>query len=228
MSAQVDFFERLLLLPLFQGIGRGEFFEIAERIRIGFQKVAAGDVLVHQDSLCDRLLFILRGELCARHLSGNKHFVLSEWMDMPMVVQPEHLFGLRTRFTHSFHAVTDLQVLKIDKAAVRDILFYYPTFRINYLNMVSSQVQQTTRNLWKQWPVDLEARFVYFLMQRCSRPAGRKELKIKMSRLAEELLSTRLRVSDMLNALEERKLIVLHRERIEIPSFETLLMGGKR
>lgn len=228
MPAQVDFFERLLLLPLFQGIGRGEFFEIAERIRIGFQKVAAGGVLVHQDSQCDRLYFILKGELCARHLSVNKHFVLSEWMDMPMVVQPEHLFGLCTRFTHTFYAVTDLQVLKIDKAAVRDILFYYPTFRINYLNMVSSRAQQTTKSLWKQWPADLEDRFVYFLMQRCSRPAGRKELKIKMSRLAEEMLSTRLKVSNMLNALEERKLIVLHRERIEIPLFETLLMNSRR
>lgn len=226
MSPQVDFFDRLLLLPLFQGIGRGEFFEIAERIRIGFQKVPAGEVLVRQDDSCAQLHFVLKGELCARHLSGNKHYVLSEWFDMPMVVQPENLFGFRTRFTHTFQAVTALHILKIEKAAVRDILFYYPTFRINYLNMVSTQVQQAGRNAWKRWPSDLESRFVHFLILRCARPAGRKELKIKMSQLSEELLATRLNVSRMLNLLQDRKLIVLHRERIEIPSFERLIMSG--
>ena len=37
-------FERLLLLPLFQGIGRSEFQEITGRIRMGFQKIPRGAV----------------------------------------------------------------------------------------------------------------------------------------------------------------------------------------
>lgn len=224
MIDKTNFFDRLLLLPLFQGIGRNEFFEIAERIRIGFQRIPAGELFIRQDAPCDKLYFVLTGEMQVRHQSDNKNYILSENLNIPMVLQPENLFGLRTRFTHTFQALTNLQVLRIEKAAVRDILFFYPTFRINYLNMVSTQVQYASRNIRKQCPADLENRFVSFLSTRCLRLAGHKELKIKMTQLAEELLATRLCVSRMLNSLEQRQLICLHRERIEIPLFENLIM----
>lgn len=219
-----NFFDRLLLLPLFQGIGRSEFFEISERIRIGFQRIAAGEVFIRQDLTCDRLYFVLDGKMQASYRSDTKNYVLYEHLDQPMVLQAENLFGLRTRFTHTFQATTHLHVLKIEKTAVRDILFHYPTFRINYLNLVSTQAQHFGRTLRKHTPADLETRFVAYLSARCLRPAGHKTLNIKMTRLAEELLATRLRVSHMLNALEDRQLVRLHRGRIEIPRFESLIM----
>ena len=63
----------------------------------------------------------------------------------------------------------------------------------------------------------------YFLYSRSSRPAGRKELIIDMVALAGELTATRLRVSQMLNDLNDRGLIELRRRHILIPSLETLL-----
>ncbi len=223
MQNRNPFFERLLLLPLFQGIGREEFWEIAERIRIGFQKLPGGAVIAGQDSSCEMLQFVLSGEVCVRQTSDDYAYMLSEYFAQPMVVQPEALFGMRTRYTRTFLASTATELLKIEKSAVRDILFYYPTFRINYLNMVSTQMQQATRLLWRSFPEKLHYRFVRFMAVRCLKPAGRKVLKIKMTQLAAELNATRLGVSNMLHDLQERGLLEIHRGHIVINSFERLM-----
>ena len=218
------FFDRLLLLPLFQGIGRGDFQEIAERVRLGFLKRSKGCVLVQQDELCTGLYFVLGGEVCAHRLSDQNDYSINEWLNMPLVLQPECLFGLSTRYTRTFTAASDVQLLRVEKDVVRDVLFYYPTFRINYLNLLSTRAQLSTRLLWRTVSLDLRSRFIQFLSSRCLRPAGRKELNMGMVALADELLTTRLKVSKMLNELEHQEMLELHREKIVVPNLERLLM----
>ena len=77
--------------------------------------------------------------------------------------------------------------------------------------------------VWRALPDSLEGRFLHFLYTRSSRPAGQKELVIDMVALAGELTATRLRVSQMLNELNDRGLIELRRRHILIPSMEALL-----
>lgn len=226
-SIENSIFERLLLLPLFQGIGRSEFMEITGRIRMGFQKIPRGTVIASQDSVCDALYFVLGGEVAAQKTSDDRSYSLVEWFAQPMVIQPDRLFGMRPRYSRTFMATTTLQSLRVEKAAIRDILFYYPTFRINYLNMVSTQVQQARQALWRTLPDDLLARFVYFLQSRSLRPAGRKELRIKMEKLAEELRVPRLKVSRFLNDLSSQNHLELYRGRIVVPTFEQLILFSK-
>ena len=139
------------------------------------------------------------------------------------MVQPENLFGLNTTYTRSFLAETEVEVMEIDKSVVRDILFDYTIFRFNYLNFLSYHLQQVHRSRWRSMPLDLSHRFVRFLADRCCRPAGQKELRIKMTQLAKELDATRLNVSRMLGNLEQQGKIQLYRERIVVPAFQDLL-----
>lgn len=82
--------------------------------------------------------------------------------------------------------------------------------------------------MWKQLPSNLEDRFLYFLLGRATRPAGRKELDIGMVDLANELVTTRLNVSKMLNELKDENLLYLSRGRIEIPEIEKIVMRQQR
>ena len=79
------------------------------------------------------------------------------------------------------------------------------------------------RRLWENYATTIEARFIQFILRRSQRPAGKKELKIKMTRLAEELGETRLSVSFMLRKLEAKGLLESNRQRITIPAFEQLV-----
>ena len=219
------FFDRLLLLPLFQGIGKNDFWEIAEQIKIGFHKKPAGHVMIKQGDLCDKLYFILSGTLRIERPSDDHRFRLSEWNDKPNVIQPECLFGLTTRYTRNYISETEVQYFEIDKAAIREVLFFYPTFRLNYLNMLSGMIQTGTKHIWRSEPADLTERFIKFVTERSLKPAGRKELSIDMPTLAEELLTTRLNISKMLNKLSEESLVQNSRKKIIIPQLEKLIQA---
>lgn len=221
-----DFFSRLLELPLFQGIGKNEFWKIAEKVRFDFKKYPPGTSIVEQGDACTHLIFIINGQVHAVRRSDHYNYTLHEWLPSPMVLQPASLFGLTTRYSRGYHAEEEVQTLRVDKRAVCDVLFSYSTFRYNYLNFLSFQAQQTERRLWAPLLPDLTQRFVAFLTVRSERLAGRKELNIKMEQLAEELDATRLNVSRMLNCLQTQNLILLRRERILLPAFQRLLQAG--
>ncbi len=228
-QSESQIFEKLLSLPLFQGIGRSEFLEIMKRIRPSFQTFRRGRVLTEQDALCTELIFVVSGQVCVQRESDSHSYVLTEWMDQPFVVQPEALFGLRTRYTRKYTLWSNGEVLKIDKASVRDVLFNYPTFRINYLNLLSMHCQQSAHQLARALPESIDVRFVRFLMARSLRPAGRKELRIKMTQLGRELLVSRLTVSRMLHRLADAGLVEMGRGGIAVKSLDRLIqeVGAK-
>lgn len=218
-----NFFPRLLQLPLFQGIGRGDFWEIAELIRIAFHRLEAGKVLVRAGDPCRSLLFVMKGTLCAQRADDRHRYTFHEYLNSPMVVQPECLFGLATQYTRTFTVAEDIQYFEIKKEDVRDVLFNYETFRINYLNLLSRYAQYATHRMWKCPSEDVAGRFNQFILARAMHPAGRKELHIRMEDLAEELLTTRLRVSEHLRQMQSEGLLISQRGRILIPALERLV-----
>lgn len=222
-TPETDPFVRLLSLPLFQGLSKSEYTEMAERVPLSGRRVAAGTVLIRQDDPCRSLLFVLTGRVSVRCHDDRHTYVLSEELHAPQVLQPDCLFGLNTTYTRTFTADTEVEVMEIEKSMVRDTLFDYPIFRFNYLNLLSHHLQQAHRHRWRSREAALSHRFVRFLADRCYRPAGHKELHIKMTQLAGELHATRLNVSRMLSALQAQGLIQLRRERIVITAFQDLL-----
>lgn len=223
MNGEQTFFDRLVELPLFQGIGRKEFMNIVGRNRLSFSKCKNGASLVCEDELCASLVFVLNGNFAMERVSDDRTYRLVEWQSAPAVLQPENLFGLRTRYTATVRAVGDVHLLEIDKRSVAEILSNFEVFRINFFNLVSTQAQQNRRRLWKTRAATPETRFAQFVVDRSTRPAGHKTVHIGMVRLAEELGETRLTVSRMLRRLEERKLLQVGRQRIDIPLLERLV-----
>ena len=197
--------------------------QIAERVHITFRNIAAGDTIVNEGDACELLICSLSGTVCMEERCDDGSYFFREYFTTPIVLQPERLFGLRPRHSATFTAETDTQILVIPKAEVREILFQCVPFHINYLNIVCSKQHLWESKLWHPLPSTLEQRFTHFLLQRSTRPAGKKALTIDMIGLASELLTTRLRVSQMLNALKDLGLIELRRRNITIPSLEQLI-----
>lgn len=221
------FFQRLVNIPLFQGISRDDFINIASKVHFDFKTYKPGETIINADEPCSHLVCVINGTITQELRSDDGSYLFRELIDRPSALQADRLFGLRPRYCADFIAQRDTSVLTIPKHEVRDILFTYVTFHINYLNTVCSAKQQWENRLWKPLPNPLEARFVHFLMTRSSRPAGHKELKIGMVDLASELITTRLNVSKMLNKLKDDNLIYLTRGLIVIPELEKLIQRQK-
>ncbi len=217
------FFHRLVSIPLFQGLCMDDFIEIAERVHFDFRTLSEGDTIIEEGDSCDHMVCSISGTVCKEERCDNGAYLFREFTTTPMVMQPERLFGLRPRHTAAFIAASEVQMLSIPKQEVRDILFECMPVHINYLNLVCTAQHLWESRLWKPLPETLEQRFVHFLLLRATRPAGQKELLIDMIALAGELLTTRLRVSQMLNRLKDLDLLELRRRHIIIPSLEKLI-----
>lgn len=224
MNTELRLYDHLLQFPLFQGMSQNELLQLAGNTRLGFQKVSAGMRIVREGDTCRQLLFLISGQVTAETVSDDHRYRLVEELGAPWLVQPEALFGMTPRYSLTVMAQSEAHLITIDKDEVLRLLDDFLIFRLNLLNLLSTQSQRRSRTPWHRAPATLEERIVRFFITHASYPAGRKEFFILMEQLAAEVADTRLNVSRVLNSMQQRSLLSLHRGRIVIPTLERLFM----
>ncbi|MBR5690279.1 MAG: cyclic nucleotide-binding domain-containing protein, partial [Prevotella sp.] len=98
MNTALNIYERLLLLPLFQGMSKADLNSLAGQTKFGFQRFEAGKTIVSEGEICDRLCFLMNGELSVTAEADDHSYSLTETMTAPDILQPERIFGLTQRF----------------------------------------------------------------------------------------------------------------------------------
>lgn len=215
-------FDTLLQLPLFQGLAVEDFTRILEKVKLHFTKQKTGETLAQEGTPCDKLIFILNGNIAATTTSAQGHYSLTEYFEAPYLIEPQSLFGLYTTYSAKYTATAPINSISINKEAVINDLLKYEIFRLNYLNIVSSQLQLLNRSTWGNTTDNVETRISYFIRTHLKRLQGSKSLKIKMEDLATIVNDTRNGVSKALNSMQDKGLLELHRGEIVIPAAEKL------
>ena len=216
-------FDTLLQLPLFQGLCHEDFTDILEKVKLDFTKHKAGEVIIKKEDKCDKLLFILKGEVSMMTSSDKKQFSLIETLEGPYLIEPQSLFGMNTSYASSYIAKTEVHTVNICKSFVLHQLFKYEIFRLNYMNIISNRAQNLYSKQWEVPTEDLEKSMISFIVSHCEKLTGEKIIKIKMEDLALHLNCTRLSISKALNILQKKGIILLRRKEIVIPDIEPLI-----
>lgn len=202
---------RLLELPLFQGISTTDLSEIAGHTRFGFTKLAAGKTIVSEGEQCDALRFVIDGTFTATVRADDGSYMLTEELEAPRVLQPERLFGMTQRYSRDFTALTQCNMLTISKTQVVLLMEKYEVFRINLLNIITTQTQRQERQPLRKQPTQIREKIMRFVTDRSIYPTGRKTLNVKMEVLARLIGESRQNVSDELHRMEEDGAIELRR-----------------
>lgn len=216
-------YERLLELPLFQGMSRGDLDEAVSLIKFRQLTYQKNKTVVADGDVCDHLFFLLRGTVSLTAASDDKAYSVTEKLSAPDIIQPERVFGLTQRHTVTITTVCECRLISIAKADIMTLSYKYEIFRLNFFNIICTRLQRFTRLSWQTKPQTIRRKIVKFISSRCIRPAGEKILVIKMERLADEISESRLNVSRELNALAAENLITLNRGRICVKALEKLL-----
>lgn len=219
----VKLHERLLELPLFQGMSRNDIKQVVTSTRFKHISYAEGKVIVSEGDICDRLLFLIDGIIDATGRADDNGYSITERLHAPGILQPERIFGLTQRFTRTFMAAGNCRFISLDKIDALALADSYEIFRLNLLNIVCTKSQRLTRYPWRIQPKDIRSKIVRFIEARSLRPAGEKTMTITMERLGLELGESRLNVSRELNAMDNEGAISLRRGRIHIAALERLI-----
>ncbi len=214
--------QSLLQLPLFLGMGRSELADIEKDIPISGAHIKRGAILASENEACTALVLVAKGTVIASTRSDDHSYEIDEMLQAPLLIQPEHIFGIKQRYTATFKANTYCEVIRIDKSMVLKLMELSMTFRLNLMNIIATQSQRNSRRLWHQMSENIEKRIIRFIKDRCIYPAGHKQLRTKMTVLARELGCSRLEVSEALHRLEERQLLIVKRTIVEIPMLQLL------
>lgn len=216
-------YNMLMRLPLFQGMSQAHLFEIIEQTIFHFRKVGHQRTAFIQGDWCNQLTFLMAGELTATTQAPYAEFSFEEVVSPYAVIEPQSLFGKRPVYKATYTARGEASLLSIDKQHIYTLLHSYEIFRINFINLLGSKVEDLHAQQWSINPQALEGRLICFIRGLCTTPQGPKTLHIKMEELARLLDCTRLSVSHILNKWKEESLITMRRKEFVVHDMAKLL-----
>lgn len=218
-----DIFYKLLSFPLFIGMGRRELENIVTKTKFSFHTLHEGDTIVDTDTRSGMMVMLTDGTAVATTFSDDKGYRVEEEINGPMLVQPEYVFGLAQHFSQLWKAKTVCHLITLDKQEILKLSDNSLIFRLNLLNLLSTQVQKRQALFWHA-PLHTDEEFLRrFFLVHSIRPAGRKVVHIKISRLEKELNIDRRRLSAVLRQWEQQGLVEWTRGCLIIPALEKII-----
>lgn len=232
----MQLYDKLLGLPLFQGMSSSDLQNVVAHAKIGFLKHNRNQVIVAADMPCKNLIFLLDGDVevttsftpsasdatPCESITTADSFTVTEYISVPSLIEPECLFGISQRYTATYRTLTQCHFITISKDVLASLLSQYVVFRLNYLNILSTLAQRRRKELCRIPLPDTQGRVVAFLRSHCQNLTGKKVFRIKMQQLADAINDNRLDVSIVLNRLDDQSSIILQRGIITIPNIENL------
>lgn len=220
---EITMYDKLLQLPLFQGLCTEDFTNILEKVKLHFHKYTPGKRLVAEGDVCNQLIFILSGQVQSEMSDQSKIYTLIETCSSPAIIEPHSLFGMNTYYKATYRAVDEVQAMSIDKSYILSQLTQYEIFNLNFLNILSNRAQTACCKLWNIRTGGTFEKILNFLQLRCTTLTGEKTLYIRMDDLAELIDDTRINVSRVLNQLQKEDLVTLSRKCIIFKDLKLLI-----
>ena len=208
---ELTMFERLLQLPLFQGLTNQEVSDVMAHVRLDFGKFHPGDEVVIQNDPCKKLIYIISGEMTAEYRDPDGRFILTEYLPHIKAIEPYNMFGMYQKFSRTYSFTTEGITLAIEKTMVLRHLMVNNIIKINMMNITSNKYQQTLRLLCDFPDDSVRDKIIKFALSHSIVPKGKKNIQIKMRELANIIHETRLNVSIALNEMQEEGLLSLQR-----------------
>lgn len=222
---ELTMFERLLQLPLFQGLTFQELSDLMAQIRLNFVRYKAGEEIVIQGEPCQKLLFIIHGDISTTYNNTEKHFRLTETLPPIGVLEPYNLFGMYQKYSRTYQFDTNGSILSIDKKEIVNPLMQSEIVKINMLNLLCNRYQQTAKKLCEMPDETVQNKIAKFIWSYSSVPKGKKEVYIKMTDLANLIHETRLKVSKALKEMQEQGMVTLQRGGIIISDIQDIKLS---
>ena len=97
-------YDVLLQLPIFQGVSRNKISELIEKMKFHFLKYPDGEKIVTSGEECNHLKFLISGEIRSELITQNEKMRITELIQAPNVIAPDHLFGRDTYFPANLYA----------------------------------------------------------------------------------------------------------------------------
>mgnify|MGYP002520986206 CR=1 FL=1 len=138
-------FEKLLNLPLFQGITKDTLSTLVEKFPFHFLKYNIGETIIKAGEKCTHIRFVVSGSVSITISSPQTKVVLRQILDSPEVIAPDYLFGRSTDYPCMVKAANTCGVLQIKKT---DYIAMLQSERVLLFNILNYLSRNSQNRLW--------------------------------------------------------------------------------
>ena len=135
-------YERMLQLPIFQGLGYEQLTEIIEKIPFSFHRYAAGETIHMAGELCDCVLFVLNGIVQQETPTFGGRINIVQEFSGPHTLSFYYLFGAETRSISTLKAIDRVGIMQVEKTHFLKMLQKNSVMLVNVMNMLSTHAQK--------------------------------------------------------------------------------------
>lgn len=209
-------------IPLFSGMTDDFRESLLDKLDYSVYPLKKGDVVIRQETICNHMYILLRGNLETTiiDVSGNK--VKVENIVAPRAFATPHLFNGNNIFPATFTAIEDGLLLKASRDSVFDLISSEPGLLKNFLRISGNCNACTVSRLRILSYKSIRSRLTYYLFDR-KRDNNVATMDHNQTQLAEYMSVSRPALANELKKMMDEGLIRVDGKQVELLSPALLL-----
>jgi CRP/FNR family transcriptional regulator, dissimilatory nitrate respiration regulator len=200
-------YSRLIMCPLFRGIPAQDIEKILTTIPYRITKFKAGSLISQSGETVNALMIVIKGIVKGEMVDDAGRVIKIEYIPAPGALATAFIFGKKNSFPVNVIAVSEGEIMSIDKPDFLRLLMRDDIVLVNFLNMISSRSQFLSEKIKFLNFKTIRGKLAHLILQKAVNEKSSIVLDMTQNELAEFFGVARPSVSRALHDLEQEGFI---------------------
>jgi CRP/FNR family transcriptional regulator, dissimilatory nitrate respiration regulator len=202
--------------PLFKGMTSAQIELILVRIPWKIEKFQSGSMICISGEQVKSLMLVIAGVVKGEMVDYDGRVIKIEDIPAPGTLAPAFLFGKQNVFPVNVIAVSDGELLLIERADFLKLLMGNDTLLVNFLDMISNRSQFLSEKIKFLNFKTIQGKLAHFILQKAGKDQTSVSLGMTQNELADFFGVARPSVARALGHLEKEGYIESRNKNIKI------------
>jgi len=201
---------------LFRGLSPREIEYLLSAVPYHIKKFKSGSMITQSGEPVNSLMVVIDGIVKGEMVDFAGRVIKIEDIPAPGALASAFMFGNKNKFPVNVVAITDSELLIIDKPVFLKLLMSEDRILVNFLDMISNRSQFLSEKIKFLNFKTIKAKLAQYILQKAGKEGTNVILDMKQNELAEFFGVARPSVARALHELEDDGLIVAKGKKITI------------
>jgi len=202
--------------PLFKGLTAGETELVLSEVPYRFRKFREGTLISQSGENVNALIIVLSGMVKGEMVDYAGRVIKIEDIPAPGALATAFLFGYRNQFPVNVIAVSDGELLLIEKPDFLNLMMRNNLILVNFLDMISNRSQFLSEKIKFLNFKTIKGKLAHFLIQKSGKDKVTFKLDMTQSDIADFFGVARPSIARALGEMEEEGYIQAKGKNIKI------------
>ena len=188
--------------PLFKGLSTTDIEAIISAVPYRVRKFSAGTLISQSGEPVNSLMIVISGTVKGEMVDDTGRVIKIEDIPAPGTLATAFIFGNRNRFPVNVVAISDSEIMSIEKPDFLKLLMRNDLVLVNFLNLISNRSQFLSEKIKFLNFKTIKGKLAHFILQKAENERKSIVLDMNQNDLAEFFGVARPSVSRALGELE--------------------------